>query len=185
MDDHEHPNRQLQPTGSLINAGTTPLWHSSQLRPEESAMRSTLPSPGCITSMRALPQQPQLLSTPRLHANGDCDPMAIDSLIHPTNSFSPATFGESIPHHSDFTPINSYKLSRPHKAPINTATYSLQTGRFLSDMDIDMNQIDSSEVEQGGGTVLQVDESLRVDKDDGRVWHLGNVRFMTLAACEI
>lgn len=186
MDDYERDYRQLQPTGSLINAGTTPLWHSSQLRPAESAMRSTLPSPGCINSMPAFPQQPRSPATPRLHADQGSDPMAIDSLIHATNSFSPATFGENIPYHSGFTPVNSYKLSRPRKAPMNTAIYSLQTGRFLSDMDIDMNQIDSSEIEHRDETVFEVDDSLIVDKDDGRVWHLGNVssRSMTFAGWE-
>ncbi|KAK4504870.1 hypothetical protein PRZ48_002833 [Zasmidium cellare] len=174
MNDPEQTGARPKPTGSLTDAGTTPLWHSSQLHPTESAMRSTLPSPGHITSLQKFPRQPQSPSTPRTHINRDSDPMAIDNLIHPTSMFTSEPSADNYMHHSGFTPVNHYKFSRPVKAPLNTAAYTFQTGFTPPGMNIDMNQIDSFEYERNGEVKLHVDESMTVDKEDGRVWHLGN-----------
>ncbi|KAF2168201.1 hypothetical protein M409DRAFT_21645 [Zasmidium cellare ATCC 36951] len=172
MQDYEQTGARPKPTGSLTDAGTTPLWHSSQLNPTESAMRSTLPSSGYISSMPTLPQRPPSPATPRTHAS---HPMAIDNLVHPATMFTSEPSADNFMHHSGFTPVNHYKLARPLKAPLNTATYSFQTGRNMLGMTIDMNQFDSFEIERNGETTLQVDDSLTFDRDDGRVWHLGNV----------
>lgn len=41
-------------------------------------------------------------------------------------------------------------------------------------MQIDMNQIDTYEAYQNGERTLHIDDSLTVDKEDGRMWHMGN-----------
>lgn len=180
MDGDESPGKRLKPTGSVIGASTTPLWHPSQVVQDESAMRSTLnpaalqstllPSPSYLTNIPHLPP-PLSPATPRSHIS---DAMAIENLMNPVNMLTEDSINP-LAHRNAFTPINGhYKTSTPRKPPLNTVSYSLQTGYSMLDMQIDMNQIDSHEVEENGQMGLRVDDTLMVDKEDGRMWHLGN-----------
>lgn len=169
MGQDNFPGQWHNPTGSLVGAGTTPVWHTSQLSQEESSLRSTLSLPSGADSHPVYARHPLSPATPRIHPA-----MSIENLIHPSNIFTAESPMKRTTPSGGFTPMNSYKISQPRKTPTNSASFALQTGRSLLDLQIDMNQIDTYEVFDNGERTLHADDSLMVDKDDGRMWHMGN-----------
>lgn len=194
--------RGMQPSGSISDAEkedrlwkklkakaedvdamvATPLWHPAQVQHAESSLRSTL------TSQDNTPPYP-LLAPPSTHS---VSRISIQSLMNPTSPMEEQP--EARP--ALFTPINSPTKrctpteeapvwtpletptgrGRPRKLPTNAELFVHHGGNLpQADFQIDHNEFHTPQFERHGKLHFADAESLNIDKEDGRVYHMGHV----------